>query len=87
MVMIFREASVSGIFWGDIPVLAGDGGKEILRVRMFGCREYIVCCAKLNDPAQLHHRECIADLGRDTQIVRNGNHSQVEFLTDIGKKS
>src|SRR3954464_9198826 len=62
-----RVGWVTGEPGGRIPrsrvTDAGEGVRQRLRVRVPRCREHLVGPPELDDPAGVHHRHTIADVG------------------------
>lgn len=59
------------------------GGKEGFRVLVLRRAEDSVRGAVFNDPPLRHHRELVADLRRDAQVVGDEEHRQVQARADL----
>src|SRR3954462_3917651 len=70
----------------ELLVSARRGLEQRLRVGMLRVGKHVGCRALLDDDALLHHREAIADLGCDPQVVGDEEHGEIEFFSDLIQK-
>ena len=57
----------------------GDGAEQALRVRVARIREELVHRRRLDDPAEVHHRDPVADVADDRHVVRDQEQRQPEL--------
>src|SRR5437764_7797362 len=62
----------------EFPVPAGRGGEQRLGVVVLGRAEDLLGRAVFDDPALAHHRDVIADLSGDPQVVGDEQHREIE---------
>ena len=53
---------------------------------MTGTREQVDGFAGLRDAARVHHRDAMADLRHDTEIVRDQDHRKMQALLQLGNQ-
>src|SRR5437868_4616931 len=59
------------------------GLEQRLGIGMLRVGKHVGCRALLDDDALLHHREAVADLGCDAQVVGDEEHREIELLSDL----
>src|SRR5471030_1886362 len=67
----------------EFPVAAGGGSEQRLGIGVLGRAEHLLGRAVLDHPALAHHGDVVADLGRDTEIMRDEQHGEVQPHTDL----
>src|SRR5262252_3072474 len=60
-----------------------DRREERARVGMLWCGEQRVCRPKLADPAEVHHRDAVANVLDQAEVVRDEEVSQIELPPQI----
>ena len=66
-----------------MPGAPGNGGEELTRVRSLRVVEDPGGRSALHDLSVAHHREPVADLRRDAQVVGDEDHREVHAITDL----
>ena len=60
----------------------GQGGEQGRGVGVLGMREQRRCFCKLGDAPGIHHRDPVAGLGDDAEIMGDEQHAHREFLPE-----
>src|SRR5581483_8097419 len=64
------------------PADLRDGRDESSRVLVSGSSKNVVCRALLDDPALAHHRDPVAELGHDREVVADEQDAHASFVAE-----
>jgi len=80
-----RQTRASRREAAEVPVLAGGGREQRAGVVVLGIGEDLAGGVVLDHAAPMHHRDSIAHLGRDPQVVGDGRAAPRAGRADRGK--